>query len=180
MPIEQERDDVARAFQESYQHLVEQTPIASAEWPPAPTVLRITNSLVRRAWSGWQAAVAGFLLTGAFGIGWLAAPSPGIIVTDPFEVQSVTVTAIGIPVPDSATAKFTSPFDAAIAAAIAQDPNLVDPHVTRLIGIYADDQSVDFRALVEADGFCHWYGVTGRVQDGALAWRTAPALACGG
>lgn len=175
MPIEEERDDVADAFHESYELVIDRTPIEELVWPPVPTTLGVNDAHGHWAWSGWKAATAGFLLTGAFGFGWLTAPSPGTTATDPFEVVTVTT---AIAVPETATALFASPFDAAIAAALVQDPDLLDPHVTRLIGIYADDQIVNLRAQVRADGFCHWYGVMGRVQEVALVWSGGPALPC--
>ena len=98
--------------------------------------------------------------------------------TDPsFEIQ--TTTAV---VSDStrATAAFANPNDAAIAAALSQDPHLVDLRVTKIVGIYGDEQSVDLRAKVQTDGFCHWYGVVGRVNDGVIEWRGVPALDCDG
>jgi hypothetical protein len=176
MPDEREQDHVARAFNESYQLVVDQTPIEDPVWPPVVSTFKVDSSPDRWVWSGWKAAAAGFLLTVAFGVGWLVAPSPGPTATDPTVIETVTVTAVAIP--DDARALFSNPYDAAIAAAIAQDPSLVDAHVTRMIGIGADEQFVDFRIQVEADGFCHWYGVMGHIQDGALVWGGGPAGAC--
>ncbi len=178
MPTEQERDHVVDAIHKSYQFVVDQTPITDPVWPPVMSIINVDSSRDRWVWSGWRAATAGFLLTAAFGIGWLAAPDAKATAADPFDIETVTVTAIAIP--DDATVLFPSPYDAAVAAAIAQDPDLADAHVTRLIGIYADDQVVDFRAQVQADGFCHWYGVVGRVNNGVLEWQGGPALDCDG
>ncbi len=47
-----------------------------------------------------------------------------------------------------------------------------------MVAIYADDTTVDLRVEVTADGFCHWYGVGGQVQEGALEWRASPAGPC--
>lgn len=180
MPAEQAQDQVARAFNDSYQLVVDQTPIADLVWPPAVSIVNVDSSSQRWIGSGWKAAAAGFLVTvalgAAFGVGWLVAPDPGPTATDPFDIETVTVTSIAFP--DDATALFASPNDAAIAAATAQDPTLVDAHVTRMIGIGAGDQFVDFRVQVQADGFCHWYGVAGWVQDGALVWAGGPVLTC--
>lgn len=176
MSAEQEQDQVARAFNDSYQLVVDQTPIAGPVWPPVVSTVKVDSSSDRWAWSGWKAAAAGFLLTVAFGVGWLVAPGPGPTATDPFDIEPGTVT--GIAIPNDAIALFPNPYDAAIAAAIARNPSLVNAHVTRMIGIGADDQFVDFRVQVQADGFCNWYGVMGRIQNGALAWGGGPALAC--
>ncbi len=176
MPAEREQDHVARALNESYQLVVDQTPIGDPVWPPVVPTFKVDSSPDRWAWSGWKAAAVGFLLTVAFGVGWLVAPSPGPTATDPFDIETVTVT--GIAIPDDAIALFPNPYDAAIAAAIAQDPDLIDAHVTRMIGIGAGERFVDFRVQVQADGFCHWYGVMGHIQDGALVWGGGPAGAC--
>ena len=110
--------------------------------------------------------------------GALAACTQATTTTDPlFEIQ--TVSAV-VATPATASVPFASPNDAAIAAALVQDPHLVDLHVTRIVGIYADDQSVDLRVKVQTDGFCHWYGVAGRVNGGVLEWRGGSALDCDG
>jgi hypothetical protein len=46
--------------------------------------------------------------------------------------------------------------------------------------IYAGRDLVDLRVKVEADDFCHWYGVTGQVEHDELAWRGGPAQPCDG
>lgn len=177
--IEQERNRAAEALHKSYQLVVDQTLIEDPVWPPVAVTVTVDTSRGRSVWTGWRVAAAGSLLTASFGIGWLAAPSPGAMATDPFPIQTITFTTIAIPsISTIPTVSFSNPFDALIAAAGAQDPSLIDPHVTRLIGVYADDQIVDLRAQVRADGFCHWYAVTGRVQDGALGWSAAPVSAC--
>ena len=93
-------------------------------------------------------------------------------------VQSdVTVTHA---VADDTIRAFRSPGDAAIDAARAHRADLRNARVTRMVAIYADDTTVDLRVEVTADGFCHWYGVSGQVQAGALEWRASPAATCGG
>ena len=52
--------------------------------------------------------------------------------------------------------------------------------MTRIIGIYADQNLVDLRVQVQADNFCHWYGVTGQVEQGEIVWRGGPANSCDG
>lgn len=47
-----------------------------------------------------------------------------------------------------------------------------------MIGIYADDEVVDLRVEVQAEDFCHWYVVNGRVEQGELQWRANPVLRC--
>ncbi len=81
-------------------------------------------------------------------------------------------------VPDDATRAFPSPGDAAIFAARAHRADLRNAQVTHMVAIYADDTTVDLRVEVTADGFCHWYGVSGQVQEGALEWRASPAGPC--
>lgn len=180
MPTDQERDHVVDAIHKSYQVVVDQTPITDPVWPPAASIIGVDSVRGRRAWSGWKAATAGFLLTVAFGIGWVVAPSPQATANDPFDIELGMDTATAVVIPDDATALFPNPFDAAIAAAIAQESNLNAPHVTKLVGIYADELVVDFRVQVQADGFCHWYGVVGRVNNGVLEWQAGPALDCDG
>lgn len=80
--------------------------------------------------------------------------------------------------PDEASRAFRTPRDAAIFAARTHNPDLRGPQVTRMVAIYADDTTVDLRVEVTADGFCHWYGVGGHIQDGVLEWRANPAGPC--
>jgi hypothetical protein len=120
------------------------------------------------------AAIA-FVITAAFGLGWLVSPGQVSAVSDPFQVQTgTTMTAV----PDTSGAVYSTPADAAIAYAEAQAPEIEDPQVTRIIGIYADQAIVDLRVQVQADDFCHWYGVTGQVDQDELAWRGGPAQPC--
>ena len=81
-------------------------------------------------------------------------------------------------IPDNASRAFSSPDEAAIFAAQAHRADLQNTRVTRMVAIYADDATVDLRVEVTADGFCHWYGVAGQVQQGALEWRATPAIPC--
>ena len=60
----------------------------------------------------------------------------------------------------------------------ANDPDLENPKVTRMIAIYADAVTVDLRVQVEADGFCHWYGIGGQIREARLEWRASPASPC--
>jgi hypothetical protein len=97
-------------------------------------------------------------------------------VDSSFDRSTVTVIASAVQV--TGDGHFESPADAALAVARAQRPDLVDPRLTRMVGIYADSTTVDLRVQIQAEGFCHWYGVAGRVQDGALEWRAQSALPC--
>ena len=91
-------------------------------------------------------------------------------------VQADITVARGVP--DDAIRAFSSPGDAAIFAAQGHAADLRNPRVSRMVAIYADNQTVDLRVEVTADGFCHWYGVGGQVRQGALEWRASPAGPC--
>jgi hypothetical protein len=82
-------------------------------------------------------------------------------------------------VPETSGAFYPTPADAAIAYAEAQKPGIEDPQVTRMYVIYAGQDIVDLRVKVEADDFCHFYGVTGQIKEDELAWRGGPAQPCG-
>lgn len=111
-------------------------------------------------------------------VGLLTACSQASTTIEPlFEVQT---DATVVPASVTETAPFANPNSAAIAAALAQNPNLTDLRVTRIVGIYGDERIVDLRVEVQTDGFCHWYGVVGRVNDGVLEWRGGTALGCDG
>ncbi len=86
--------------------------------------------------------------------------------------------AAAIPQPDSERPAFANPGDAAIAAALTNNPDLESPKVTRMIAIYADSSIVDLRVQVEAGGFCYWYGVGGQIRETWLEWRAGPAGPC--
>ncbi len=168
-----EPDRVSRAFRRSYEHLVARAPTTEAEWPPVATLDAFTS--VGRRPPGWMVAVAAFLITGSFWVGWITAPGRSTPAGDQFEIRTETAPAA---VPEATSAPYPSPADAAIAAALAQVPDLEDARVTRIVGIYADDAIVDLRVQVQATDFCHWYGIAGRVQEGAIEWRGGPALPC--
>ncbi|MEX2322904.1 MAG: hypothetical protein WEA29_03945 [Acidimicrobiia bacterium] len=89
-----------------------------------------------------------------------------------------TITAIATAMPTTVSNHFDNPADAATAAARAENPDLVDPRLTRMVGVYADATTVDLRVQIQAEGFCHWYGVSGHVQGGALQWSAQPASPC--
>jgi hypothetical protein len=89
-----------------------------------------------------------------------------------------TEVTTAIPQPDSASPAFDNPGEAAIAAARANNPDLGNPKVTRMIAIYADASTVDLRVQIEAGAFCHWYGVDGQVRESRLEWRATPAGPC--
>ena len=174
MPTEPEHDTLTRTFRETYQRMVDRTPITSFEWPPVPEMKRATSQ-PRRLEPGWKAAALGFVITAAFGIGWLVAPGPTPGVGDQLGAPTETT---ALPIPESNVPPSETAADAAIAAALRQEPDLDNPRVTRIVGIYTDDTTVDLRVAIEADGFCHWYGVTGSVQQDILEWRGGPAGPC--
>ena len=171
--MQTEHDPIAAAFRRTYQRILEETPTAEMTWPPVQ-VLGIASTGPRPR--GWLIALVAFLVTSGLWIGWIVAsgePSGG---RDDFPIQTESTA----PPPDMSGAPFTTPADAAIAAAVAQFPHIQDPRVTRMIVIFADDASVDLRVQVQADDVCHWYGVAGHVRGGAIEWRGGPALPCSG
>jgi hypothetical protein len=94
------------------------------------------------------------------------------------DISTITITANATALPSSDANQFDNPGDAATATARAENPDLIDPRMTRMVGIYADATSVDLRVQIQAEGFCHWYGVIGRVQGEAIQWSAQPALPC--
>lgn len=168
-----EHDDhkLVDAFRRSYGRLVDRAPSAGEEWPPALTAQEMTT---RPAVGGWMVASIAFLVTVAFGLGWLVSPAASSVGADPFQVQTGTTMAA---VPDTGRS-YSSPAEAAVAYAETQQPGIEDPQMTRIIGIYADQNLVDLRVQVQADDFCHWYGVTGQVEQSEIAWRGGPAQSC--
>ena len=118
-----------------------------------------------------------FLITAAFAVGWLISRNDLPPGADTFQVETGT-TMMAIPVASGTS--YSTPADAAIAYAEVNEPGIEDPQVTRIVGIYADQVVVDLRVQVQADDFCQWYGVTGQVEQGEIAWRGGPAQSCNG
>ena len=174
MSTELDNRDVAEAFRQTYRRLVDRAPVSDPEWPP---VLTAQVTTPRPAPRGWMVAAMAFLITLAFGLGGLVAPGPSSADSDPFQVQTDTTMAA---VPETSGAFYPTPADAAIAYAEAQEPQIEDPQVTRMYVIYAGSDIVDLRVKVEADDFCHFYGVTGQVEQDEIAWRGGPAQPCDG
>lgn len=170
-----EHDKIADAFHHTYQRMVDRVQLTEPEWPPVSTIGDITPP-AGRFLTGWKIAVAALLITGSFWVGWLVAPGQATRATDPFQVQTETTTAVAVP--DTESIPHPNPAEAAIAAALAQAPDLTDARVTRIVGIYADDTMVDLRVQIQANEYCHWFGVTGYVRESALEWRGGPALPC--
>lgn len=174
MNTEHDDRDLVDSFRRSYGRLVDQAPSAGREWPP---VLSAREMTTRPAVSGWMVASIAFLLTVAFGLGWLVSPAESTVGADPFQTQTgTTMTAV----PETSGPVYSTPADAAIAYAEAQEPAIEDPQVTRIIGIYADQNLVDLRVQVQADDFCYWYGVTGRAEEDEIGWQGGPAQSCDG
>lgn len=168
----EQRDDRSRsAFRGTYQWMIEALPTTELDWPPAHT---LRQPLPRHATPRWVAASAVVLIAAAFAVGWLAAPDRSVDVAD--QSQPVTATT-ALAVPDTDSTAYASPNEAVTAAALEQDPDLVDP-AFQMIVIFADENLVDLRVKLQADGFCHWYGANGRVNDDKLEWRAGPADAC--
>jgi hypothetical protein len=104
--------------------------------------------------------------------------SGGQAVDTPLDISTITITASATATPSVATTHFDNPADAAIATAQSGNPGLIDLRLTRMIAIHADATTVDLRAQIQADGFCHWYGVLGIVDGGAIQWSAQPAGPC--
>jgi hypothetical protein len=174
MNSEHDDRELVGAFRRTYERLVDETPVSDPQWPP---VLSAQETATRPAFQGWMVAAIAFLVTMAFGLGWLISPSRSSVGADPFQVQTgTTMTAV----PETSGPSYSSPAEAAIAYAEAQAPGIEDAQMTRIIGIYADQALVDLRVQIQADDFCHWYGVTGQVEQGEIAWRGGPAGSCDG
>lgn len=172
MPTEHNDDQMASAFRGTYQRVVDAVPSTDPGWPPVRTLRPASRRRPSRTW-----AVAGIALfgAGAFLVGWLAASGPGSGAADDVE-QLPPTTAPAVLDPESAS--FSSPNEAVMAAAVEQNPDMVDPTTRQMIVIYADERIVDLRVKLQADGFCHWYGANGRVENDVLEWRAGPADAC--
>jgi hypothetical protein len=173
MNTEHDNRDLVDTFRRSYGRLVDRAPSAGQEWPPALPAQEMTTRPVVR---GWMVASIAFLITLAFGLGWLVSPPASSAGADPFQVKTGTTMAA---VPDTGPS-YSSPAEAAVAYAEAQQPGIEDPQMTRIIGIYADQNLVDLRVQIQADDFCHWYGVTGQVEQEEITWRGGPAQSCDG
>jgi hypothetical protein len=174
MSTEHDDRDVEETFRYAYEQLVDRAPVSDPEWPPVMTAQAAPS---RPAPRGWTVAAIAFLITLAFGLGGLVAPGQPAAGPDPFQVQTETTMAA---IPETSGAFYPTPADAAIAYAEAQEPDIKDPQVTRMFVIYAGQDLVDLRVQVESDDFCHWYGVTGQVEQDELAWRGGPAQPCDG
>lgn len=171
MPTDHHDDQTRRAFHGTYQRMIEALPATELDWPLAHT---LQQPPPRRSTAKWGVAGAVVLVAAAFAVGWLAAPDRRVEVA--YEFQPVTAST-ALAVPDTDSIAYASPNEAVIAAALEQEPDLVDP-TFQMIVIYADESIVDLRVKLQADGFCHWYGATGRVNDDKLDWRAGPADAC--
>lgn len=168
-----EPDDITEAFRSTYRQLVESAPPTNRSWPPMLSIQGDVATSPRR--SGWIVAIGTFLVTVSFWIGWAVAPGEPTAGADTFQIQTEdTADAI----PDMSGTRYATPVEAAMASAADGAPEVDDAQVTRIVGIYADDATVDLRVQIQAEDFCHWYGVVGRVVEGALEWSSGPALPC--
>jgi len=65
---------------------------------------------------------------------------------------------------------YGNPFEAAKAHALALGVTQTDLRLTRSVSIFDDDRTIDLRVELVGANFCRWYGVSGVVRDGRLAW----------
>ena len=111
-------------------------------------------------WSGLSVVLVAALVTGGV-VGYLVGRSQNGDAYDPY--------ATGL----------TGPLaEAAIVEAQRLHPEVTDPIVTRVVVIWADDDGIDTRTQVMAAGFCYWYGVQARIEDGGLVWHAGEAASC--
>lgn len=73
---------------------------------------------------------------------------------------------------------FSSPQDAALAAAQLTYPVADVDAVNSMVVVYADSEMIDLRVRVDNGHFCQWYGVSGVARGSRLVYRAEPALAC--
>ncbi len=73
---------------------------------------------------------------------------------------------------------FSSPQEAAVAAAQLTYPVADVDAVDSMVVIYADSEMIDLRVQVDDGHFCQWYGVSGVLKGGRLVYGAGPALAC--
>ena len=145
------------------------------KWPPLPTVARL-QPLDDARRLGVRVAGSLAVLCSAFFGGWFVAGGSGSGAADlfvPEDEQSAAAEAAS-----TEGIAYGSHADAAIGAALGDEPGLVDPRVTRAVVISADETTVDLRVEVQAQGYCQWFGVVGRVDGDHIAWRAASALGC--
>lgn len=175
MPTDHSDDRTRHAFRGTYQWMIEAVPATDMDWPPAQP---LRGPSQRRESRMWLAAGAVLLVVTAFAVGWLAAPVGRVGMADEFQPapQPVPPTTA---LPEIATAdnSYTSPYEAVMAAASQQQPDLADP-TFQMIVIFADENIVDLRVKLQADGFCHWYRANGRVNSDRIEWRAGPADPC--
>jgi len=104
------------------------------------------------------------------------AASPSLQDSSPSTLASNTATAVPSLVSDSVA--YHTPAEAVVAVALGEHSDIFEPRVTQIVGIYADQNTVDLRVELQAEGFCQWYGVLGSVEGAMLRWRAGPALPC--
>ena len=122
-------------------------------------------------------SVLPLLLAAAFSLGWFASPERGSSVDAnirPGEQESAAARAVAAGESGSSE-PFATATDAALAAALEEQPDLAAPTISRIIGIFADETTVDLRIQVSGDAFCGWYGVIGTAVDNQIEWRTGRA-----
>lgn len=73
---------------------------------------------------------------------------------------------------------FATPGEPALAAAQRTYPVMSSGVVDSMVLLHADAESIGLRVLVDDGDFCQWYGVSGSVRDGRLAYTAQPALPC--
>lgn len=116
-------------------------------------------------------------LATAFGIGWMVSPEgsvPSDATSQPAAEESATAQEQEAEDAGS-TNRHPTATSAALAAAQHDNPELSDASVTRIVGIFAGDTTIDLRVQVSANSFCHWYGVVGTLNQDRIAWQGASA-----
>lgn len=166
MNRESMNDGVAEEFRRNYQRIIETAP-AGESWPLSPTGRGERRG--RRSPPVLRSAPLAFGLATllAFATGWLMRPLSALDEAMIAYQSSPPTTALAVPMEVGST--FDTPGEAAIDAATRQSPGLSNPGM-RMVVIYAGTNLIDLRVKLEADNFCQWYGVTGRVTEGELRW----------
>lgn len=167
MPTEQSEEEQQMRLRQAFHLIVDQVPARDELWPPLPSIsyadeTKEPNRMI------WRTVTATALLAVVFVAGFLLAPTSQVTAASSFvpqdEQSATAVTAHDAP-------SYDTPAQAAIAAARDVEPDVSDAQITRIVAIFADTTTVDLRVELTAAGSCHWYGVVGRLEEGAIRWR---------
>lgn len=81
--------------------------------------------------------------------------------------------------PSRAALSYRNHTEAAIAAALLFNPDLVGPSVTDRVVTFTSQTGVDLRVQVQGDdGSCEWFGVNADITETGLRWHSAHAASC--